>query len=158
MIWKYSLGGQKIRMGAKGYRVQFPAQGTAQVHFDLLRVCRQVYVEASLFPRTLNTLTFPDCRSLREVTATGTLRHVQKICLRTFVSSLGSEQGLEEFVPIATFEPFKTIDITLCTQDSGHEGLQIWVEKALKARLPAKDVIVRFNDNYHSMLNEWRQS
>ena len=138
MIWKYALGGQKIRMGAMGavdYHVVSPAQGTAQVHFDLLRVCRQVYVEASPLPRTLNTPTFPDFTSFLETAATGKLHHVQKICLRTFVDCLVSEEGLEYLVPTAAFAPFKTISITLCTEDSEEEGARFRAETALRARL-----------------------
>jgi len=134
MIWEYVLGEHTIRMG-ESWHFTFPAQGTAQIHFDLLRVCRQVYVEASNLPRTLNTLSFPDFTSFLETAATGKLHHVQKICLRTFVDCLVSEEGLEYLVPTAAFAPFKTISITLCTEDLEEEGVRFRAETALRARL-----------------------
>jgi hypothetical protein len=159
MIWGFALGGQKIRMGPVNFTTSFyaksPAKGTAQIHFDLLRVCRQVYAEAAPLPRTLNTPYFSGFSYFEETFATGRLRHVQMVCLQAGSGYLA--RHLQSMFPVATFEQFKTVEIVLL-EPFQDEGLRSEIRTALRAHLPNKEVKLRFSEDHQDMMWHWGQS
>ncbi|KAF2833358.1 hypothetical protein CC86DRAFT_399985 [Ophiobolus disseminans] len=161
MIWKYVLGRQKIKLSATRYPDTYylasPARGTALIWFDLLCVCRQIYAEAALLPRALNTPTFPNFSTFLKKVATGKLHHTQSVSLRTILKCLKTNKELEKLVPVSAFEPFKTVDISLYVGDETR-GVQERVETALRARFVGKEVSIRFHDSYEWMMLEWGKS
>lgn len=154
MIWKYGLGSQKIRLHKQGYhRLLQPARGTAQISFQLLRVCRQIYAEAALLPRMLNTPSFASFTKFATA-AIGQLHNVRKIEVQTQVDNLYSPKDFEELVPVSIFEPFQAFEITLSKDGASDETGRI-AEDKLKERLTGKDVVVHFVETHEEMYDSW---
>jgi hypothetical protein len=142
MIWKYTFIGYVVHYNRK------PAfRGKPADRLCLLRVCRQIYVEAVSLPRALITVQFESFVKFRMAADKQKLRAIRNIRLTTILKFYNiSELPLSRSV----FEPFQSFHITVISYLHDDAAARTKIEEDIRDRLHGKDVIV-----HHVQYRDW---
>jgi hypothetical protein len=105
MIWGYSLGGQTIKLAQKRLSPHYDPRLVNR--FPLLRVCRQVYLDAAVLPYTLDTFRFHNYHHYRAHAGTGLIKYVQHLRLRYGWDGIREGRFPENFPN----QPLQTIEL-----------------------------------------------
>jgi len=150
MIWSYALGGHFIPLMPKPNPLS--AVWGAKDRFPLLRVCRQIYSEAALLPRSLSTVSFETPTSYSKYAQSGLIKHARHIRLGTIFWDLSKRSFSSPQI-----HDLRTIEITMATgflhpgRDHGED-----VRRLIDERSSGKHVHVRYVSNDDEYDKAWR--
>ncbi|KAH8731111.1 hypothetical protein GQ44DRAFT_755879 [Phaeosphaeriaceae sp. PMI808] len=156
MIWEYVLeSGEIIKLFpiacVRHSKIPKPTH-----RFQLLRVCRQIYVEAALLPYTLNTFSFVDVGDYARSFNNG-LRQIKHVKFST------SERGLRMSVPEipGLFESLESLEIHVHNASPPYfyaQWKQALTLEHLRREFEGKNLSVHFISNYHEWIKHWSPS